>query len=195
MMIAFIIAIIMLAFGMNMASLPTFLQDGVGRLSLLMTPMVLLFIGISVRIDWKQFRQIGMLLVFRSACAFLISALILAVLPASVSAALLIVIVAFPQSAASFWPFAHLSAVNDAEEGKKKTFNTDFALNILALSLPFSTVIILCICSMQSFFLSSVHLLLIGLALMVLAMLPRLILSIKGVKKKTTIEVARVKHN
>ncbi|MEM0993033.1 MAG: AEC family transporter [Bacteroidota bacterium] len=188
-----LLAILMLAFGLNMASLPLFLQDGIGRMSLLMTPMVLLFIGIAVRIDWQQFRKIGMLLVFRSACAFLISALLLAVLPSSISAALLIVIVAFPQSAASFWPFAHISAVNDMETDKDKTFNTDFALNILALSLPFSTVVMLCICSMQSFFLNSLHLFLMGLVLLVVALLPKVLVALKARmgSRKVVVKVIR----
>lgn len=189
-----IVAILMLAFGCNMETLPLFLQDGIGRMSLLMTPMVLLFIGMAVRIDWEQLRKIGMLIVFRSACAFLISAFIVALLPSSISTALLIVIVAFPQSAASFWPFAHIAVVSDAEEGKSQTFNPDFALNILALSLPFSTVVILSICSMQTFFLSSVNLLLIAFVLMAIAILPRLLNIFKTTqdrRESLTMEVVR----
>lgn len=174
-----IIAIVMLAFGLNLASLPAFLQDSISRMSLLMTPMVLLFIGMAVKIDWQQFRKIGMLLVFRSACAFLISAVLLFILPASVPVAMLIVAVAFPQSATSFWPFAHISAVSDAEGDQKKTFNSELALNILALSLPFSTVIILSICSLQSFFLNPIYLLLVGSALLIIAILPRIVSQLK----------------
>ncbi|MEL6717310.1 MAG: AEC family transporter [Bacteroidota bacterium] len=178
-----IIAILMLGFGLNLASLPGFLQDSIGRMSILMTPMVLLFIGMAVRIDWQQFRKIGMLLVFRSACAFLISASLLFVLPASIPVAMLIVAVAFPQSSTSFWPFAHISVVSDSEGTQKKTFNSDLALNILALSLPFSTVIMLVICSLQSFFLNPLHLLLVGIALLVVAILPRIVVKVRVRRK------------
>lgn len=169
-----VVAIVLLAFGQNMASLPAFLQDGINRMSLLMTPMVLLFIGMAVKIDWQQFKKIGSLLIFRAACAFIISGLVLLILPATVSVAMTIVIVAFPQSAVSFWPFAHISTVSDLEDGKKsnQTFRSSLALNILALSLPLSTVIILAICSIQRFFLQPVYLLLIGGSLLLLTLLP-----------------------
>lgn len=180
--IVILLAIVLLIFGQNMASLPAFLRDSITRMSLLMTPMVLLFIGISVKIDWQQFKKIGSLLVFRSACAFIISSLILFALPASASIALTIVIVAFPQSAVSFWPFAHISTISDLEDGKypQQTFKSGLALNILALSLPLSTIIILSICSIQSFFLDPTYLLLIGSGLLLITLLPIWIRQLKS---------------
>lgn len=172
--IVILVAIVLLIFGQNMASLPAFLQDSINRMSLLMTPMVLLFIGMAVKIDWQQFKKIGGLLVFRAGCAFIISGLLLLVLPSTISVALAIVIVAFPQSAVSFWPFAHMSSISDLEEASstQRTFHTNLALNILALSLPLSTIIILVICSIQSFFLKPVYLLLIGGGLLAITLLP-----------------------
>ena len=177
-----LLAIGLLSLGYNMTNLPTFLQDGIGRMSMMMTPLVLIFIGMAVRVDWQQLRQIGSLLLFRSACAFLVSALLILALP--VDTTLAILIVAFLQSAASFWPFAHISLIADAEQDRPTTFNPSLALNILALSLPLSTVLILLICSTPTFFINPVHLLLIALFFVVFAFLPRLLSVIKSLQKK-----------
>lgn len=147
-------AIILLCLGMNMESLPRFLQDGIGRMSLLMTPMVLIFIGLAVNINWRTFRSIAAILLFRSGCSFLISALLLSLFPVS-STSLILLAVIFPQSACSFWPFAHISSVAALEKKNNlanSTFDLDLALNILAVSLPFSTITILTICSLPSLF-------------------------------------------
>ena len=97
-------------------------------------------------------------------------------------AAILLAIV-FPQSACSFWPFAHMSAVSalesddavkDGKKGPESTFQLDLALNMLALSLPFSTIIILSIFSLNEFFLTTWHTALVGLGFLVLAAVPGL---------------------
>lgn len=171
-------ALVLLGLGLNLNALPAFLQDSVLRMSALMTPMVLLFIGMAVRFKGQEFVMIGKLLCWRSGFAFLLSAALVALLPAA-SAPLLLLAVAFPQSACSFWPFAHMSAVAHLEEaeikeekGPSATFNLDLALNVLALSLPFSTVLILAIFSMGSFFANPLHLLGFGLGLLMLAAAP-----------------------
>ena len=178
--LAIIVAIIMLYFGLNLSSLPAFLQEPITRMSLMMTPMILIFIGMAVKFNAAQMKKIGLLLIYRSACAFLISGLILIFLPQQVSISLLIVLVTFPQSAASFWPFAHISMINDMEFNKSKTFNIDLALNFLALSLPFSTVIILSICTFPEFFIEAQHSLLIGLLLIGLLLIAKFFQNIKA---------------
>ncbi|MEH6407880.1 MAG: permease, partial [Leeuwenhoekiella sp.] len=52
------VALLLLAFGINMDSLPFVISDTLLRLSTLMTPLVLLFIGLAVKIRRKQFAQI-----------------------------------------------------------------------------------------------------------------------------------------
>ncbi|MEM8967762.1 MAG: permease [Bacteroidota bacterium] len=173
-----LVALGMLAFGFSFSSLPEFFQMSAQRLSLMMTPLVLLFIGISVKLDWHQFRTIFSLLLLRSSIAFLISAILLIVLPVqSIGMALLIVI--FPQSACSFWPFAHMSAVGGMEEindrSDNPTFNLEFAMNILACSLPFSTVLILGICTASDFFATSTNLLVMVGVFGGLALVPTLL--------------------
>lgn len=151
-------------------------------MSILMTPLVLLFIGMAVRFQRAEMAKILQLLSFRSGLAFLLTAFFLTVAPVATPAAILLAVV-FPQSACSFWPFAHMSAVSSLEsqdavehrQAAAPTFNLDLALNTLALSLPFSTVIILSIFSFSEFFLSAWHIALVGVGLLLLAAVPKLL--------------------
>lgn len=149
-------AIIMLSLGLNFDSLPGFITMNVDRLSVMMTPLVLLFIGISMKLTKQQAKVILSFLFFRSGVAFLLSSMLLLVLPVQ-QAAIALLIVVFPQSACSFWPFAHMATVADLERKaevheKKSIFDLEFAMNILACSLPFSVVLILSVYSFGTFF-------------------------------------------
>src|SRR5690606_11327703 len=138
-------AVLMLAIGLNFDSLPGFVQMSIDRISLMMTPLILLFIGISMKLTLQQIRTIFAFLFFRSGLAFLISGALLLALPVNDVATMLLIIV-FPQSACSFWPFAHMAAVSKLERKQyetDKTFDLDFAMNILACSLPLSVILIL----------------------------------------------------
>lgn len=174
-----IVALVMVAFGLNLNSLPEFLQDGIGRSSMIMTPLILLFIGLSVKIKWSEFRQLFFLLTGRSGMAFLLSALVLTFAP-SIGASLALLIIVFPQSASSFWPYAHMSAINQMEG--KQVFDTKMAISVLACSLPFSTLTILGIFSLQSIFLNPWYLMAIGGGLLLLSLLPWIIRRISVVR-------------
>lgn len=149
-------AIVMLALGLNFGSLPTFITTNIDRLSVMMTPLVLLFIGISMKLTRQQAKVILSFLFFRSGVAFLFSSLVLWVLPVQDPAIALLIIV-FPQSACSFWPFAHMASITELERkmettsGRKGMFDLDFAMNILACSLPFSVILILTVYSTDGF--------------------------------------------
>jgi malate permease and related proteins len=149
-----LVAIAMLAAGMNYDALPEFSRLSIDRLSMMMTPLVLLFIGVSIRLTWDQVKTIFAFLFFRSSIAFLLSAALLLILPvADVPTALLIVV--FPQSACSFWPFSHMAAVAALEQKSAfsgRTFDLEFAMNVLACSLPFSVILILMIYTTGPFF-------------------------------------------
>jgi hypothetical protein len=145
-------ALLMLGLGLNLDSLPVFLQTTVARLAAMMTPVVLLFIGLAVRFRRKQMVSILRILILRSGLAFGFSALALTFGP-SLSPTMAVLVVAFPQSAVSFWPFAHLAAVGHLSPPKDgPVFDPDLALNVLAFSLPFSTLIMLMVLSTQSAF-------------------------------------------
>jgi hypothetical protein len=105
--------------------------------------------------------------------AFIISAGLLFVLPSSLSPLTLLVVVVLPQSSCSFWPFAHMAAISKLDEQKGvNTFDLDFAINILAFSLPFSTSLILLILSSGSFFANPSVLLIAASILIFCAFIP-----------------------
>lgn len=171
-------AIIMLSLGLGYDAFPAFIRESVDKISLMMTPLVLLFIGISIKFSWAQFKAIFSFVFFRSAIAFLISGLILIFFPVSDPATALLIVV-FPQSACSFWPYAHMAVVNEMEskdtQHHSKTFDLDFAMNVLACSMPFSVLMIMLIYSSGNFFAVPTHLFESTAVLFVMAALPVLI--------------------
>ena len=154
--VVIVIAIVMLSFGLTYQSFPKALTLSIDRLSLMMTPLVLLFIGLSMRLTWAQVKTILTFLFFRSGIAFAMSGAALYFLPIKDIPTMLLIIV-FPQSACSFWPYAHMAAVGQIEnklhgEKKGRTFDQDFAMNVLACSMPFSVVLIMIIYASGDFF-------------------------------------------
>jgi hypothetical protein len=175
-----LIAIVMLAMGLNFNSLPGFIQMSIDKISLMMTPLVLLFIGISMKLTLEQVRTIFTFLFLRSGLAFLVSGILLLILPVNDIATMLLIIV-FPQSACSFWPFAHMAAVSKLERKESdhdKTFDLDFAMNILACSLPFSVVCVLGIYTAGEYFANPVVVLVSSLVCFVVGGIP-ILFSIK----------------
>ncbi len=144
-------ALLMLTFGLTLSDLPVFLEDTVVRLASLMSPLILLFIGMAVKFRREEIGLIMRALCFRSALAFTLSAAL--VYAAGFSGAMALLTVIFAQCAVSFWPFAHMSAVEALREpGSASVFDLDLGLNVLAFSLPFSTVVILTVLSCGSWF-------------------------------------------
>ncbi|HAP59538.1 MAG TPA: permease [Cytophagales bacterium] len=166
-----IVALVLVFSGLNLASLPGFLQQSATRASAMMTPLVLLFIGLSVRLKWQELKQVFTFLVWRSGVAFLLSGILLLALP-GMSTTLQLLIIVFPQSAVSFWPFAHMTALDKDE----KVFNTQLALSVLACSLPYSTLTILGVFSAKSVVLAYPWIpLVLGFGLIATVVLPRLL--------------------
>ena len=102
-----LVAIVLLSFGFNMESMPGFLSESILMMKDMMTPLVLIFIGIAVIFKWDQLRMITSILTFRAGFTFLLSGLFIWLVPMPSEAAILLAVV-FPQSAVSFWPFAHI---------------------------------------------------------------------------------------
>ncbi|NJB87461.1 hypothetical protein GGR26_003241 [Lewinella marina] len=149
--IVILLAAVMLAAGWTLTDLPAFLEGTVARLAALMTPLVLLFIGMAVRFERGEVALILRVLCFRSGLSFLLSAGL--VFAAGLSGPLALLTVIFAQCAVSFWPYAHMSAVEVLRgEGSHPVFDLDLGLNVLAFSLPFSTVVILSVLSFGEWF-------------------------------------------
>ena len=153
--IVIVVALVMVSFGLNFMSLPQVFSLSIDRLSLMMTPLILLFIGLSMKLTWGQVKTIFFFLFFRAGIAFLISAFVLYIFPVRDLSTILLIVV-FPQSACSFWPYAHMAAVAKMENrliGQRgKTFDLDFAMNVLACSMPFSVVLIMTVYASGAFF-------------------------------------------
>jgi len=188
--------LVLLGLGLNLASLPSFLQNTILSIKVLMTPLVLLFIGMAVRIKSGEFGLILSLLTRRAGITFLLSSIFVFLFPV-MTPALVLLLVVFPQSACSFWPFAHMSAVSSLEEKdeqKKPTFDINFAVNILACSLPFSTILIIGVLLFSEFFINPINILVTGIAMIAISFLPVLLsklrrsISTKGLKNGQTFE-------
>jgi len=182
-----IIALVLLAFGINLSNLPNFLGNTITKLSAIMAPLVLLFIGMAVRINANEFGLILTVLARRAGITFLLSATVAFLLP-SLSTSTILFLAVFPQSSCSFWPFAHMSAVSVLEEKdaqKKPTFDIDFAVNVLACSLPFSTLLIIGIFSFDDSFTSPTFIVGCGLFLLLASYVPNLTAAIKKVKSSS----------
>ena len=172
-----ITALILVAYGFSMESLPFFIQETIGRLSVIMTPLVLLFIGLAVNIKKKQFFKLLSILFLRAGFAVILCGLLVMVANIEVQGDILVLLV-FGLSACSFWPFSHIAVVEAQElevTEKRRTFNASFAVNILALSFPLSTILILAVLSSGSVFSNVVPILLLGSVLIGLGMIPYLV--------------------
>lgn len=158
-------ALLFVVFGVNLTMLPSFFKDTFSRLSIIMTPLVLIYIGLAFKIKRMQFVQIFSLLMLRAGVILVLIAS-LAMLFGGINSNTILLIVSFALSACSFWPFAHISLIDSSEKNNNtnaKTFDSNFAIGVLALSLPISTLLILCILSAGNTFSDVFNLLILGL--------------------------------
>ncbi|MBU2947069.1 permease [Zobellia uliginosa] len=180
-----IVGLLLLSFGLNLESLPSFVQNTALHIKVIMTPLILLFIGMAVRIKSGEFGLILSLLTRRAGITFCLSAIFILLLP-GLATPLILLLVVFPQSSCSFWPFAHMSAISSMEEDDKQdkpTFDINFAVNILALSLPFSTMLAIGIFSFSDFFVNPSILLLLGSGMITASFIPYIIEKVKKNKE------------
>lgn len=177
--IVLFVAFLLLAFGFNYKSLPSLAQEIFDKTSAMMTPLVLMFIGLAVQLKEGKKRVVVSVLFIRAGLSLLFSSIIIAVFGISKSTDVLLA-VAIPLSSASFWPFAHISAFHLKEEVKKvakekRTFDLELAVLVLAFSLPFSTILILGILSAGTLFTHLPAIIITGIVLVVLGSIPLLV--------------------
>lgn len=173
-----ILALVLLGFGINYKTLPFFLTEIFDKTSAMMTPLVLLFIGLAVQLKEGKKAIVASILLFRAGSTMLISAGMIYVLNLTDQSMVLLAIV-IPLSAASFWPLAHISAFNLREDAmglskEKRTFDMELAVLLLAFSLPFSTILILGILSTGALFTHLTTLIISGVVMIALGGLPNL---------------------
>ncbi len=194
-------ALVLLGLGINMTSLPFVFSETLQKLSLIMTPLVLLFIGLAVKIKRKQFIQIFSLLSLRASLVFLICGIFVAITGIEAKNEVLLLL-AFGLSACSFWPYAHISLIDSLEaetETVKRTFSNNFGISILALSFPFSTVLVLGVLNSGSLFSATPYIFLVSAALAVFGLIAPLFSWLKNVLKSqkllnSKLDSARAEH-
>lgn len=196
-----IAALVLVSFGITVDKMPNFLSMTMSRLSYLMTPLVLIFIGLAVKFAKQQFFQIFSLLLLRSAFTLILIAGVIGLADINIKNDILVMI-AFSLSACSFWPFAHISAINfkeKKENAKEKTFNTNFALSILALSLPISVLLILGVLTAGDTFTSIKNILILAGSLGVIGAIYPVFIKIKNpikvVSKKDILKTTEVEFS
>ncbi len=175
--IVILVAMILLGAGYTLEALPAFMTNTIVAISVLTTPMVLLFIGLAVKVKFKEMRRIFFILSWRSGVAFCLTAICIVLLP-PITPAMTLLLLVFPQSACSFWPFAHMNTINDLEieKGKvKPTFDINFAVAVVACSLPFSTLLIITLFSFKESFLNPLTVAIVGVAAIAISLIPYLI--------------------
>ncbi|MDQ6477429.1 hypothetical protein [Dyadobacter sp. LHD-138] len=173
-----ILAIVLLSLGINYSTLPFVITEIFDKTSAMMTPLVLMFIGLAVQLKEGKKRIVASILLFRAGSTMLISAGMIYVLNITDQSMILLAVV-IPLSAASFWPLAHISAFNLREDTmglakEKRTFDMELAVLLLAFSLPFSTILILGILTTGTYFTHLPTLIIAGGVLIALGGLPNL---------------------
>lgn len=196
--IVMLLAIAFLSFGISFENLPPVVSEIFNRTSMLMTPMVLIYIGLAVQLKEGKIRLVSSVLLFRAGITILFSVLVITIFGIS-SPTMVLLAVVVPLSSCSFWPFAHMSAVALKEESnhvpkEKRTFNIEFAVLVLAFSLPFSTILVMGILTAGTFFAHTETLIMTGLGLIGFSFVPKYLgKSIKAVIRLSKPEVEKVK--
>lgn len=181
-----VIALILVFFGFKMESLPFIISDTLTRLSVIMTPLVLLFIGLAVKIKKHQIYKIFSLLFLRVGFVSVLSGVFILVANVYIQKDIL-VLLSFGLSACSFWPFSHIAVVESQEldiKKKQKTFNTTFGVNILALSFPLSTILILGVLSSGNLFSNGYSVLILGVSFLFIGAIPYLFKRVLKTRKE-----------
>ncbi|NEP32928.1 hypothetical protein [Moorena sp. SIO3B2] len=160
--------------------IPEIILQALQRLAACTTPMILFFVGISLKPKTLQLRKILLILLVRSAAGFWFSAVVLILFKPDTLAQMLLAVV-FPQSGCSLWPLLYASQINmlDQEQHRRThpTFDTEFALGLLTTSIPISIGVNLIIFSNSEFFISPSHLGLVGSILLILFSIAKVIKS------------------
>jgi malate permease and related proteins len=177
--ILLVLAITLLSFGVSYKTLPSVVADLFDKTSAMMTPLVLIFIGLAVQLKEGRKRLVMSMLTFRAGITLLFSAALIALFNLSDPTMVLLAVVV-PLSSASFWPFAHISVFNLREEAKgmskeRRTFDVELAVLILAFSLPMSTILILGILSTGTMFTHLSTIVTAGVILTALGTVPNLV--------------------
>lgn len=191
--LAIFVGLLLVSVDYRMAQLPTVVLEVLQKLAACSTPLILFFVGISLKPKLAEIRLVILLLLARAMAGFGFSAVAIACLrPDSAATATLMVIL--PQMGCSLWPLLYATQMNwrTVQGDQPEVFDTEFALGLLSASIPFSIGVVLLIFSGGAFWINPWHLggvslsLGIGLTLVLIVStwLPSLPLNKKVMKKR-----------
>jgi malate permease and related proteins len=161
---ALVLGLLLASFHLKAADLPLAAIDAVQKFSLCATPLILFYVGVSLNLKKLQFGRLLLILIARAGIGFVISAAAIVILkPTSLEAIALFI--SLPQASCSLWPLLHATKINQQADSALPFFDMDFATALLALSFPFSILVLLVIFMSGEFFYSPLHLSMAGLAL------------------------------
>ena len=142
-----------------------------------LTPLVLIFIGLSIIFSKDALKDIIPVLFIRAGVCLFFT--ICAVNTFGLNNGDdTIFYLALSLSSVSFWPFAHMTLINEVEKKakiKNRTFDIGYGLNFLAYSLPFSTILILLLVSQRNTFLDLSFVLLLSIIMILIGFVMLLI--------------------
>ena len=162
---AIVVGLLLAGLGIGTKELPLAVVDCIQKLALCSTPLILVYVGVSLNLKKLQFGTLLLVLGVRAGVGFLISAAAIVLLkPQSVEAIALFV--SLPQASCSLWPLLHATAINQRQSSGAPFFDVDFATALLALSFPFSILVLLVVFGSGDFFYSPIHSSLTGSALL-----------------------------
>ncbi|MGP1382214.1 MAG: AEC family transporter [Thainema sp.] len=157
-------------------ALPPAVFSAINSLAACATPLILIYIGLSLNLKSLQLGKTLAILLARSGVGFLISAAAIALLQPTEPEALML-FVALPQASCSLWPLLHATTINQQAAQQSSTqisgnsstvsdsfFDVEFATALLALSFPFSISVLMIVFSNGMRFTQPLNLGLAGLA-------------------------------
>lgn len=171
-------------------ALPPAVFSAVNSVAACATPLILIYIGLSLNLKSLQLGKTLAILLARSGVGFLISAAAIALLRPTEPEALML-FVALPQASCSLWPLLHATTINlqavapqapptssvtstvvsgesvqstDSGNSSEPFFDVEFATALLALSFPFSISVLMLVFSNGMRFTHPLSLGLAGLA-------------------------------
>ena len=101
--LSIIIALTASLLGISLETIPVYFQESLAYLSDLLTPTIMIFIGLAVKVKGKDLKLILGLLLWRSAIAFILSALLISLYNFN-SLGVILLVVAFPKVPVALFP-------------------------------------------------------------------------------------------
>ncbi len=164
---AIVLGIAFAAFGISASHLPLAIADAIEKLALCATPLILIYVGLSLKLRSLQWGRILTILIARSGASFVASAIALVWMHPR-SPEMIMLLIALPQASCSLWPLLHALKINELQPAPAEPaatpatttafFDTEFGTALIAMSFPYSIFTLLFIFSSDQFFHTPTHL-------------------------------------